>query len=130
MPKLAKAIDDYNTAKTGPYLPNLKGFMVGNPVTSYLVDGKPAQFDMAYWYGLIDDTLYNNVMQNCNLSFWDFDAGLLSQQCRTWMNTFNSLISGINHYDFFGKCYIQPQPQDTLNESLLTYSKTKPRFTS
>jgi hypothetical protein len=29
--------------------------MVGNPVTDYLVDGKPMQFEMAYWYGLIDD---------------------------------------------------------------------------
>jgi hypothetical protein len=35
--------------------------IVGNPVTDHSVDGKPAQFEMAYWYGLIDDALYNNV---------------------------------------------------------------------
>lgn len=61
VPKLVKKIDDYNTAKSGPYLPNLKGFIVGNPVTDHSVDGKPMQFEMAYWYGLIDDALYNNV---------------------------------------------------------------------
>ena len=65
---------------------------------------------MAYWYGLIDDVLYNNVKQNCNLSFWDFDAGKLSDDCKRWMNNFESKISGINHYDFLGKCYIEPQP--------------------
>jgi hypothetical protein len=83
---------------------------VGNPVTDYSVDGKPMQFEMAYWYGLIDDQLYMNVNNNCNLSYYDFDAGLLSQQCRDWMNTINSKISGINLYDFLGKCYIEPQP--------------------
>lgn len=55
VPKLASKIDDYITKKSGPYLPKLKGIMVGNPVTDYLVDGKPMQFEMAYWYGLIDD---------------------------------------------------------------------------
>jgi hypothetical protein len=65
---------------------------------------------MAYWYGLIDDVLYNSVNQNCNLSYWDFDAGKLSDDCKRWMNNFDSKISGINHYDFLGKCYIEPQP--------------------
>jgi carboxypeptidase C (cathepsin A) len=110
VPKLALKIDQYITNKSGPYLPNLKGILVGNPVTDHKVDGKPMQFEMAYWYGLIDDALYHNVKNNCNLSYWDFDAGLLSAQCKNWMNSFNSIISGINHYDFLGKCYIQPQP--------------------
>ena len=84
--------------------------IVGNPVTDHSVDGKPAQFEMAYWYGLIDDVLYFNVKNNCNLSFWDFDAGKLSDTCKRWMNNYESKISGINHYDFFGKCYLEPQP--------------------
>ena len=61
VPKLVKKMDDYITKKGGKYLPNLKGFIVGNPVTDHLVDGKPMQFEMAYWYGLIDDGLYNTV---------------------------------------------------------------------
>ena len=42
VPKLVKKIDDYITTKGGPYLPNLKGMIVGNPVTDHSVDGKPA----------------------------------------------------------------------------------------
>ena len=78
VPKLAKKMDEYIQNKTGSYLPNLKGIMVGNPVTDQSVDGKPMQFEMAYWYGLIDDALYTNIKMNCNLAYWDFDAGLLS----------------------------------------------------
>jgi serine carboxypeptidase-like clade 2 len=33
VPKLAQKMDAYIQNKTGAYLPNLKGFMVGNPVT-------------------------------------------------------------------------------------------------
>lgn len=122
VPKLAQKMDQYITNKTGSYLPNLKGIMVGNPVTDHSVDGKPMQFEMAYWFGLIDDALYSNVKMNCDLSYWDFDAGLLSPQCKNWMNQFNSVISGINHYDFLGKCYIEPQPSSKAT------LKHKPRF--
>ena len=42
VPKLAKLMDEYITNNTGPYIPNLKGIMVGNPVTDHKYDGKPA----------------------------------------------------------------------------------------
>ena len=48
-------MDEYIINNTGPYIPKLKGFIVGNPVTDHSVDGKPMQFEMAYWFGLIDD---------------------------------------------------------------------------
>ena len=54
-------MDEYIINNTGPYIPKLKGFIVGNPVTDHSVDGKPMQFEMAYWFGLIDDQLYHNV---------------------------------------------------------------------
>lgn len=122
VPKLAKLMDDYIANKTGPYLPKLKGIIVGNPVTDYKYDGKPAQFEMAYWFGLIDDVLYKTVKAKCDLSYWDFDAGNLSPECKNWMNQFNSLIVSINHYDFLGKCYIEPTPS---NPGKLRFSKTE-----
>lgn len=47
VPYLTKRIDDYitnNTGKEGVYLPNLKGFAVGNGVTNWEYDGTPAYF--------------------------------------------------------------------------------------
>jgi len=38
------------------------------------------------------------------------------------MNNFESKISGINHYDFLGKCYIEPQPS-SLNLQSSTESR-------
>lgn len=57
VPYLASRIHAHNEAnKTvkGAYLPNLKGFMVGNPVTSWKYDTDPAFFEMAYSHQLID----------------------------------------------------------------------------
>jgi serine carboxypeptidase-like clade 1 len=71
VPMLAKKIDDYITStagKSGVYVPNFKGFMVGNGVTSAIYDGFPATWEMAFYFGLIDSTLYYNVKNNCDLT--------------------------------------------------------------
>ena len=64
VPKLVQRIDTYitdNNGKEGVYVPNLKGFMVGNGVTDYKYDCEPAMFEMSYWFSLIDQKLYNDV---------------------------------------------------------------------
>jgi len=43
---------------------NLKGFMVGNGCTNWEVDCNPAYIEMAYWHGLYDDELYNDIHNN------------------------------------------------------------------
>lgn len=70
VPMLAKLVDEWNTNNTGKegvYLPNLKGFMVGNGVTSTYYDGFPASFEMSFFFGLIDTKLYKNVKENCDI---------------------------------------------------------------
>lgn len=85
----------------------MQGFLVGNGVTNWKYDGTPAYFHMSYYFGITDTALYNNVMQNCDLSYFDLNNGEnLSDQCKAWMNEFNNVYtSGINIYDVFGKCY-------------------------
>ena len=76
VPFLASRLDDYitkNKGKTGVYIPNFKGFMVGNGVTNWKYDTTPAFFEMAYWHGLVDDRLYANIKANCNLEYYTFD---------------------------------------------------------
>lgn len=98
-----------NTGKPDVYIPNLKGFIVGNGVTDWKYDGKPALFDMAYWFGLIDDDLYDNVKTQCDLSYYLFDAGKkLSDTCKGYMDKFDTLLNQVNHYDLLGKCYTTP----------------------
>lgn len=39
--------------------------MIGNGCTNWAYDATPAMIDVAYYYGLIDDTTYDNINQAC-----------------------------------------------------------------
>lgn len=83
--------------------------MVGNGVTNWKYDCTPAYFHMAYYHGLISDDLFNNVNANCDLSYIDSpNPPPLSEQCTAWVNKFNDLVSLVNIYDIFGKCWKNP----------------------
>jgi hypothetical protein len=69
-----------NTGKSGVYIPNFKGFMVGNGIIDYNFDGFPARFEMGYYFGMIDNALYHNVKNNCNLT------GDLDENCTDWVD--------------------------------------------
>ena len=85
VPMLALKIDAYiQSAPTG-YIPKLKGIMVGNGVTTWKYDGFPATFEMGYYFGLINSTIYNNVKKNCNLT-----SDAMSDDCSRWVNDFNT----------------------------------------
>lgn len=86
----------------------MKGFLVGNGVTNYKYDTEPAFFEMSYWFGMIDDDLYNNMNKNCDLSFLSFDEDKLSTLCKGYLKDFEQKVAEINVYDVFGKCYVTP----------------------
>lgn len=110
VPQLVLRLDGYiNATKPGDWSPKLKGFMVGNGVTNWKYDCTPAYFHMSYYHGMISDDLYNNVKNNCNLTYYDSpNPPTQSAQCQTWMEKFNNLTSLVNVYDIFGKCYQNP----------------------
>lgn len=106
VPKVMLRLDKYITDNKdkGVYIPNLKGFMVGNGVTNWKYDTMPAFVEMAYWHGLYDDDLYA-VLSKCDLSFFEWNADKLSDPCKAAITRFNELTAQINGYDVFGKCY-------------------------
>jgi carboxypeptidase C (cathepsin A) len=71
IPQLVKRIDTYNTQHAGDanYKPNLKGFMVGNGITHWKYDADPAFIEQAYWYGIVDDSTYQQ-MKTCDYSYY------------------------------------------------------------
>lgn len=103
VPKLAQKIDNYLQNPTGTYKPNLKGFIVGNGVTNWKYDGTPAYVEMAYWHGLIDQTLHDNLA-TCNLTYYSWNDNITTQ-CQSWMDDFDTATNLINVYDVFGVCY-------------------------
>lgn len=95
VPKVMKRLDKYitdNKNKTQKYVPNLKGFMVGNGVTDWKYDTTPAFVEMAYWHGLYDDDLYA-VLSKCDLSYYQFNFDKLSDECKAGMDRFGELTA-------------------------------------
>ena len=112
MPQLVLRLDKFinDTKPLGKWVPNLKGFMVGNGVTNWKYDCDPAYFHMAYYHGLISDELVNAVQaNNCDFSYIDApQPPPLSPICATLFDKFLNLTSLVNVYDVFGKCWKNP----------------------
>jgi Serine carboxypeptidase len=73
VPQITLKMDGFiaQTKKDNPaaWVPNLKGLIVGNALTDFKFDGKPGFVPSAYYFGLVDDELYEFIMNNCDLSY-------------------------------------------------------------
>lgn len=82
VPRLVERIDWYigncTQNQSCPFIPNLKGFIVGNGVTDYKFDNDLALFEMTFWYGFISTETYNNIKANCLVD-------KPPQECDQWM---------------------------------------------
>lgn len=120
VPQLVLRLDAFITENKpkGAWVPNLKGFMVGNGVTNWKYDCTPAYFHMAYYHGLVSDDMFNWVNANCDLSYfdapWTPEKPEQSEACNKTMEKFGDLTTLVNIYDIFGKCWKNP----TLHRSI------------
>jgi hypothetical protein len=85
--------------------------MVGNGVTNWKYDGKPAAIEQGYWFGLVDDALYFK-MKTCDFAYYDYDPSQLSQECQDMVTQFDSYMKNIQPYDLLGKCYYFPKANE------------------
>ena len=59
IPYLMNNLDKYITRNAGhSFVPNLKGMLIGNGLTSYKWDCIPAFLDMAVYHNLLDEELH------------------------------------------------------------------------
>ena len=69
VPRLVEQLDWYigncTETKNCTFVPNLKGFIVGNGVTDLRFDNAVAYIEMAFWYGLISTETYNGLKEFC-----------------------------------------------------------------
>ena len=101
MPYLMQRLDNWidQTTRRLPtaWVPNLKGQIVGNGNTQWKYDGTPAFSQMAFYHGLIDDELFYDFKDHCNLSFVDVDATKnLSARCSENLKLFKNYTSYAN----------------------------------
>ena len=102
--------------------------LVGNGVTNWKYDGTPSYFHMAYFHGLIDDSLYESVNAKCDLSYYDWDNGVnLNDECKGYLKKFSQLTDNmIDIYDVYGKCYKITTPQLYGTQAFMTASQYTP----
>eukprot|EP00253_Pinus_taeda_P011192 PITA_11192 len=94
VPQLAKKVYEYNKGNSNPFI-NLKGFMVGNPLTDDYYDNTGR---IQYWWShaLISDATYNNIINNCNFKQLNF-----STACDNYLNDAGTETGNIDSYDIY-----------------------------
>ena len=100
------AIDTYNSnAHWSQFKPNLKGFLVGNGLTSYQWDCIPAFLDMSPYHNLLDDDLYSKLKASCTWRDLMVKASPLGDAaCDLYFDEWMDKIAHLNIYDIYGRC--------------------------
>ncbi|KAJ4750079.1 Carboxypeptidase [Rhynchospora pubera] len=110
VPQLAELVNDRNNVKRSsyPYI-NLKGFMVGNPLTDNYYDSK-GLVEYAWSHSVVSDQVYSQANKVCNfrLSNWSSD-------CDNVVNTVYNDYKDIDIYNIYApKCNL-PQASSVAN---------------
>ncbi|OEL26339.1 Serine carboxypeptidase-like 19 [Dichanthelium oligosanthes] len=89
-------------------LPNLKGYLVGNPSTGEIIDFS-SRIPYAHGFGIISDQLYETILTHCQGQDYTNPINVL---CAQALNTFNDLISEVqNAHVLLDTCvYASPLP--------------------
>ncbi|XP_022760726.1 serine carboxypeptidase-like 26 [Durio zibethinus] len=112
VPQLAELVYDRNKDSKYPFM-NLKGFMVGNPITNDYYD-YTGIVDYAWSHSVISDELYHKIKQVCDFKVVDW-----SIECNDLVNQVFDKYSEIDIYNIYA-------PKCPINSTIsLTASKVK-----
>lgn len=118
IPVIAHYISDGNEQRKEQEI-NLKGYILGNPITgSDFVDFN-SRVPYAHGVGIISSQLYEAAIENCKGNY----VIPTNRMCDEVLNTFNSLISEVDHGYILGdKCAIlapKPVNDDVVRDRFL-----------
>ncbi|KAI4976940.1 hypothetical protein ZWY2020_050547 [Hordeum vulgare] len=110
VPLIAQHISEGTERRQQPVI-NLKGYLVGNPITDPKFDGN-FRVPAAHGFGIISDQIYEAAMQNCNGDY----VNPTNRMCAEVLQTVKSLISEIEDANvLYKKCvFSMPKPIDNV----------------
>uniref|UniRef100_A0ACD5WBC8 Uncharacterized protein n=1 Tax=Avena sativa TaxID=4498 RepID=A0ACD5WBC8_AVESA len=119
VPVIAEYISEGNEQRKQQKI-NLKGYIVGNPLTgSPLIDSN-SRIPYAHGVGIISDQLYEAAVENCKGDY----VSPANKMCEGILNTINSLISEVDQgYILDDKCVIvaqKPMKDDVVRDRFLS----------
>ncbi|XP_037429158.1 serine carboxypeptidase-like 7 isoform X4 [Triticum dicoccoides] len=112
------------TEKRDQPLINLKGYLIGNPITEPKFD-KNFQVQGAHGFGIISDQIYEAAMKNCKGNY----VNPANQLCAEVLETVDSLISEIaDAHVLYKKCVVaMPEPiDDAIRRKFLLEESIEP----
>jgi len=98
----------------------MKGYMVGNGVTSNYFDGQ-AYVPFLYGHALMPNTLYEQTVKTCNGSYWNATG-----DCAALLQQSGNLVSELNIYDIYKSCYGLRSSEDAEKNHDLFYRIRQP----
>ncbi|KAL6615447.1 hypothetical protein ACP70R_037717 [Stipagrostis hirtigluma subsp. patula] len=116
VPFLAQQISEGIEARRKPLI-NLKGYLVGNPMTGESIDTS-SRVPYAHGVGIISIQLYEMILGHCQGEDYTNPANAM---CAQALNTFNNLIGEVRKAQILlDKCFIVslgPSPNTTVDKS-------------
>ncbi|WVZ62910.1 hypothetical protein U9M48_012601 [Paspalum notatum var. saurae] len=95
-------------------LPNLKGYLVGNPGTGETVDFN-SRVPYAHGVGIISDQLYETILGNCQGQDYYNPSNAL---CAQAINTFNNLISEVQQAQILLDACVYASPVPNIDSKM------------
>ncbi|PVH61817.1 hypothetical protein PAHAL_3G128700 [Panicum hallii] len=137
VPQLAELVYERNKDKKGKSYINLKGFIVGNPITNDYYDSKGLA-EYAWSHAIVPDEVYNRIKKYC-----DFKNSNWSDDCSAAMEVIYSQYREIDIYNTYApKCLLNQtsassttraffeNDQDQLRRRIRMFSGYDPCYSS
>ena len=124
VPYLALRIHEHNQYNANDKI-NLKGFGIGNAVTNWKYDTTPAYIKLAYYHGLIDKTLKEEI-DSLDCDFADVGAPPLSTECSSALGKFYDSVKYVYPYDVYRPLesyYKAKSPAQSVEQFLVSDSE-------
>uniref|UniRef100_A0ACD5X5L9 Uncharacterized protein n=1 Tax=Avena sativa TaxID=4498 RepID=A0ACD5X5L9_AVESA len=121
VPFVAQKISEDIEAGLSPVI-NLKGYLVGNPITGERVDAE-SRVPFLHGTGIISDQLYETIREHCSAGDYYNSKNVL---CAQAIGKFNQLYDQINKpHILYKKCfYVSPRPNDRTTERKILKEET------
>ncbi|KAH7849269.1 hypothetical protein Vadar_015415 [Vaccinium darrowii] len=121
IPTVAHQISDGNEVGIKPFI-NLKGYVLGNPVTFLHGDGNYA-IPFAHAMGLISDELYESLQRNCEGEYMNVDPS--NDVCWNDVQAYSQCISGLQHNQILEpQCgFASPKPRELFGKRRSLYDE-------
>ncbi|XP_051149777.1 serine carboxypeptidase-like 11 [Andrographis paniculata] len=125
VPVIVDFISNGNEATIDPRV-NLKGYVLGNPGTTFPADGD-YRIPFAHGMGLIPDELYESLKENCNGSYINVDSNNLA--CLKDVQKFHQLVDVLFEEQILETtCDPRPRPSMEIDERTLDSSNNHQQF--